>query len=46
MVEFETVFGDNDNARTSTNKLHQLQQGTRSTTVYTSEFKQLAYDIN
>jgi hypothetical protein len=34
MAEFETVFGDNDKARTSTNKLRCLQQGTRSAIVY------------
>ncbi len=42
MVEFETMFGDSDKARTSANKLCQFQQGTRSATVYASEFKQLA----
>jgi hypothetical protein len=46
MAEFETVFGDNDKARTSANKLRRLQQGTRSATVYASEIKQLAYDVN
>jgi hypothetical protein len=39
MAEFEAVFGDSDKARTSTNKLRRLQQGTRSTIVYASEFK-------
>jgi hypothetical protein len=33
MVEFETVFGDSDKARTSANKLRRLQQGTRSAIV-------------
>ncbi len=46
MAEFEAVFGDNDKARTSANKLHHLQQRTRSAIVYTSEFKQLACDVN
>jgi len=46
MVEFEAVFGDSDKARTSVNKLHHLQQGTRSAIVYTSEFRQLACDVN
>jgi hypothetical protein len=36
MAEFEVVFGDNDKARTSTNKLRRLQQGTRSAIVYSS----------
>jgi len=39
MVEFEAVFGDGDKARTSANKLRRLQQGTRSATVYASEFR-------
>jgi hypothetical protein len=46
MAEFEAVFGDSDKARTSTNKLRCLQQRTRSAIVYTSEFRQLAYDVN
>jgi hypothetical protein len=46
MAEFEVVFGDSDKARTSANKLRRLQQGTRSAIVYTSEFRQLACDIN
>jgi hypothetical protein len=39
MAEFETVFGDSDKTRTSTNKLRRLQQGTQSTTIYASEFR-------
>jgi hypothetical protein len=46
MAEFEAVFGDNDKARTSANKLCRLQQGTRSAIIYASEFRQLAYDVN
>jgi hypothetical protein len=46
MVEFEVVFGDSDKVRTSANKLHRLQQGTRSAIVYASEFRQLACDVN
>jgi len=46
MAEFEAVFGDSDNARTSANKLRRLQQGTRSAIVYASEFRQLACDVN
>jgi hypothetical protein len=38
--------GDNDKAKTSTNKLRCLQQGTRSAIVYASEFRQLACDVN
>ncbi|KAH8972067.1 hypothetical protein BDL97_02G174900 [Sphagnum fallax] len=46
MVEFETVFGDNDKAKTLANKLRHLQQGTRLAIVYASEFRQLACDVN
>jgi hypothetical protein len=46
MAEFEAVFGDNDKARTSANKLRRFQQGTRSAIVYASEFRQLACDVN
>jgi hypothetical protein len=46
MAEFETVFGDSEKARTLANKLHRLQQGTRSAIVYASEFRQLACDVN
>ncbi len=46
MAEFEAVFGDSDKARTSTNKLRRLQQGTCSAIVYASEFRQLACDVN
>jgi len=46
MAEFEAVFRDSDKARTSANKLRRLQQGTCSTTVYASEFRQLACDVN
>jgi hypothetical protein len=46
MVEFEAVFGDSDKARALANKLHWLQQGTRSTTIYVSKFRQLTCDVN
>jgi len=46
MAKFEAVFGDNDKARTSANKLRRLQQGTRSAIVYASKFRQLACDVN
>jgi hypothetical protein len=46
MAEFEAVFGDSDKARTSVNKLHCLQQGTRSAIVYALEFRKLASDVN
>jgi len=46
MAEFEVVFGDSDKAMTLANKLRRLRQGTRSAIVYTSEFRQLACDVN
>jgi hypothetical protein len=46
MAEFEAMFGDNDKARTSANKLRRLQQRTRSAIVYASEFRQLACNVN
>jgi hypothetical protein len=46
MAKFEAVFGDNDKAKTSANKLRRLQQGTRSAIVYASEFRQLTCDVN
>jgi len=46
MAKFEAMFGDSDKARTSTNKLRRLQQGTRSAIVYALEFRQLACNVN
>jgi hypothetical protein len=46
MAKFEVVFGDSNKARTSANKLRCLQQGTRSTIVYASEFRHLACNVN
>jgi hypothetical protein len=46
MAKFEAMFGDNDKARTSANKLRRLQQRTRSAIVYASEFRQLACNVN
>jgi hypothetical protein len=46
MAEFEAVFGDSDKVRTSANKLRRLQQGTCSTIVYASKFRQLACNVN
>jgi hypothetical protein len=46
MAKFERVFGDNDKAKNSANKLRRLQQGTRLAIVYASEFRQLACDVN
>jgi hypothetical protein len=46
MAKFEAMFRDSDKAKTSTNKLRRLQQGTRSAIVYASEFRQLACNVN
>jgi hypothetical protein len=46
MAKLEIVFGDSDKARTSANKLHRVQQGTRSAIVYASEFRHLACNVN
>ncbi len=45
MEKFEAMFGDSDKAKTLANKLRRLQQRTRSTTVYASKSRQLAYDV-
>jgi hypothetical protein len=39
MAEVKVVFGDSDKAMTSPNKLHCLQQVTRSAIVYASKFR-------
>ncbi len=44
--EFIMTFGNSDGECTSTNKLQSFHQGSRSTFVYASKFKQLAYDIS
>jgi hypothetical protein len=43
---FMAEFGDSDKATTLANKLRRLQQRTRSTIVYASEFRQLTCDVN
>ncbi|KAG0611152.1 hypothetical protein M758_7G119800 [Ceratodon purpureus] len=53
LTNFETfiaalteAFGEHDKARVTLNKIYALQQGSRSVSVYASEYIQLAADIN
>jgi hypothetical protein len=43
---FAEAFGEHDKARWATTKIRALRQGSRSASVYASEFRQLACDIN
>ena len=43
---FAEAFGKHDKARWATTKIRSLRQGTRSASVYASDFRQLAFDIN
>jgi len=43
---FTEAFGEHDKARWATTKIRSLRQGTRSVSVYASDFRQLACDIN
>jgi len=43
---FEEAFGEHDKARWATTKIRSLRQGSRSASVYASDFRQLACDIN
>ena len=43
---FEEAFGEHDKARWATTKIRALRQGTRSASIYASDFRQLACDIN
>ena len=43
---FAEAFGEHDKARWATTKIRSLRQGARSTSVYASDFRQLACDIN
>lgn len=40
------AFGEHDKARVALNKIYALRQGSRSVSVYASEYRQLAVDIN
>ena len=46
LTEFEATFGETDRRRTSLTKLYALQQGSRAASIYASEFRQLACDVN
>ena len=46
LAEFEATFGETDRRRTALTKLYALQQGSRAASVYASEFRQLACDVN
>ena len=46
LVAFAEAFGEHDKARWATTKIRSLQQGSRSASVYASDFRQLACDIN
>jgi Retrotransposon gag protein len=43
---FAEAFGEHDKARWATTKIRSLRQGTRFASVYASDFRQLACDIN
>jgi len=43
---FAEAFSEHDKARWATTKIRSLRQGTRSASVYASDFRQLACDIN
>jgi len=43
---FAEAFGEHDKVRWATTKIRSLRQGTRSASVYASDFRQLASDIN
>ena len=43
---FTEAFGEHDKARWATTKIRSLRQGARSASIYASDFRQLACDIN
>jgi hypothetical protein len=43
---FAEAFGEHDKVRWATTKIRSLRQGSRSASVYASEFRQVACDIN
>ena len=45
LTDFEATFGETDKRRTALNKLYALQQGQRAASIYASEFRQLACDV-
>src|SRR3984957_17607916 len=44
--EIEATFGDSIKMRTATNKIRSLTQGSQPASVYTSEFRQIASDLD
>ena len=46
LAELEATFGETDRRRTTLNKIYALEQGSRAASVYASEFRQLACDVN
>lgn len=46
LATFSEAFGEHDKNRWATTKIRALRQGSRSASLYASEFRQLACDIN
>ena len=46
LAELEATFGEPDRRRTTLTKLYALEQCSRATSLYASEFRQLACDVN
>jgi hypothetical protein len=46
LAAFGEAFGEHDKIRWATTKIRSLRQGSRSASVYASDFRQLACDIN
>ena len=46
IADLEATFGETDRRRTALTKLFSLQQGSRPASIYASEFRQLACDVN
>ena len=45
LAEFEATFGDTDERRSTITKLYSLHQGMHPVSIYASEFRQLACDV-
>ena len=46
LAELEATFGETDQQRIALNKIYALEQGLHAASVYASEFRQLACDVN
>ena len=46
LAKFNDTFGETDRVRTSTTKLRPLRQGSRATSVYAADFRQLACNVD